>query len=356
MHWHFQTISGTRLKMPLEEQLKIGLEIKREWEALVNAMQEIKKDKNYNRKLKIPLTNLEADARTIYLCLNAFSSLALGPNQNLFTLVHDGKNVLKAYAESAEDGVYTSIKKIELGGWEKYVNMSTPKPEFLSRYKLEFLFHHLKRIAKEKTGIDIGILKMAHIDFFSEFQPYKTESKLEFLAQVYRACMSVYDKKLISFYPEPDAFKLLRQLTERIRPTEKTLEHVKKLDFGSKLGLVVKTKEGVIGLKIYKNKNDLEIETHSEFAQELELEKISRDYKKTPGLDIVIAFSSDELVSYLSKIIKYDVPWPEDAYKTIFNEKLPFQIYFDRPLMFKLKQNFYSILLELRSIQKAIFS
>jgi len=213
--------------------------------------------------------------------------------------------------------------------------MATPKPEFLFRYKPEFLFSHLKRIAKEKTGIDIGILKMAHIDFFSEFQPYETDSRLEFLARAYPACVAVYDKNLISFYPEPPIFKILRQLIQdaNIRPIGEKLEDYAKEIIArtpeSKFGLIVKTPKGVISVKIYKDKNDIQIDTQSEFKtygelKKLSLRKISKMYKSKLDVDFAVAFDSKELTAYLSSLMEHDVPWSEKAYTTFFSESKKF--------------------------------
>ena len=277
--------------------LKLGHIIKEQWKKVTEAN---KKYPEYEA-VKIPLTKLEIDSKSVYLFLKEFSTM-LNENPNLFTLIHDGKKVLRAYAEGTKDGVYDSIVELKRDGWEKAVPL----------HDVELTFHYVKTLAKGKTGIDVGLLKFAHKDFFKEFHPVFDESKsnLESICHMYDCTRKVVDKNLIAFYPEPKIFRFLRE-TEGIELKPEILEgYIEKYLPNKNYGVLIKTSGGLIGMVMSKHDKNLYIEFPREEVDQLgdgELKSLTADYRNKLGLSLAIGLEASSLKGVVNKISDYSL-------------------------------------------------
>lgn len=277
--------------------IELGRVIREQWQKVTEAN---KKYPDYET-VTIPLTKLKIDSKSVYLFLKDFSTI-LNDNPNLFTLIHDGRNVLKAYAEGTEQGVYNSIIKIELDGWEKSVPLHDAKATF----------DYVKPIAKQRTGIDVGLLKLGHVDFFKEFHPVFDEksSNLESICQMYDCTRKVVDKNLIAFYPEP---KILRFLTETKNVTLKpeVLEkYMTRFIPNQNYGVLIKTNNGLIGLVISKHDKNLYIEFPRKEIDRLgdgDLKYLTDVYRKKLGLILTMGLEANMLKDFVNKISNYSL-------------------------------------------------
>lgn len=277
--------------------LELGSVIKKQWEKVVEANN---KYPEYET-VRIPLTQLDIDSKTIYLFLKEFSTM-LNDNPNLLTIIHNGKEVLRAYAEGTKDGVYDSIKPIEFDGWEK----STPLDD------VEAVFNYVKPIAKAKTGIDVGVLKFAHVDFFKEFHPVFDEknSNLESVCYMYDCTRKVVDKGLIKFYPEPKFLKFLTETKGVEWRPEEMKKSLEKWLRDQNYGVLIKAKDGLIGMVISKREDNLYIEFTRPEVDELKGEKLkdlTNEYRKKMGVGITIGLETDSLNNVVNKILKHSL-------------------------------------------------
>lgn len=276
--------------------LELGRIVKEQWLKVLEAN---KKYPEYET-VKIPLTQFEIDSKSTYLFLKEFSTM-LNENPNLFTLIHDGKKILKAYAEEAKKGVYESLVKIELDGWEE----ATPL------HDAELTFHYVKHIAKAKTGISVGLLKMGHIDFFKEFHPVFDEknSSLESICHIYDCTRKAVDKNLITLYPEPKLFKFLKEIKNVQLKPEVLKKEIEKWVPNKNYGILIKTNEGLIGVIISKHDNNLYVEFPREeidqFDNSGDLKSLTTLYRKKLGLSLSFGLEGDALKNIVNKILKY---------------------------------------------------
>lgn len=277
--------------------IELGRIIKKQWAQVVKSLN---KYPDYET-VKIPLTQLDIDSKSIYLFLKDFSSM-LNENPNLFTLIHDGKKVLRAYAEGSKDGVYNSIIKIELDGWEKATPLHNP----------EATFHYVKLIAKEKTGVDVGLLKMGHIDFFKEFHPVYNEEKsnLESICHMYDCTRKCVDNELIAFYPEPKFSKFLTE-TKGIELDPEILEnYMERWAPNKNYGVLIKASEGLIGVVASKHDDNLYIEFPREEVDQMEkndLKSLTKEYRKKLGLTLAIGIETGSLKDIVNKITDHSL-------------------------------------------------
>lgn len=284
-------------KLMQEIGLGLGHTVKEQWQKLINATNKYPKYET----VRIPLTKISIDSKSVYLFLKEFSTM-LNDNPNLFTMIHDGNNILRAYAEGTKDGVYDSLAKIELDGWEK----SAPL------HDIKATFEYAKLIAKEKTGIDIGLLKMGHVSFFKEFYPVFDEEKsnLESICHMYECTRNALHKNLIAFYPEPKLFKFLRETKDiELKPEflEKSIEkHLPNTNYG----LLIKTSEGLIGATISKHDKNLYIEfprTETDQLDKKDLKSLTAQYRKKLGLKMAIGLEAKALKDVANELANYSL-------------------------------------------------
>ncbi|MBM3200387.1 hypothetical protein FJZ53_05595 [Candidatus Woesearchaeota archaeon] len=277
--------------------IDLGRIIRKQWEDITEA------NKKYPlyETVGIPLTKLKIDSKSVYLFLKDFSTM-LNDNPNLLTLIHDGKNVLKAYAEGTKDGVYNSIIRIDFDGWEKSTPLNDAKATF----------EYVKPIAKQKTGIDVGLLKLGHVDFFKEFHPVFDDksSNLESICRMYDCTRKVVDNNLIAFYPEP---KLLRFLTETkniILKPEILESYITRWLPDSNYGVLIKANDGLIGMVISKREKNLYIEFVRKEVEKLsgeDIKSLTDDYRKKLGLSLAVGLETCALKGVADNISNHSL-------------------------------------------------
>ena len=277
--------------------VELGRIIREQWQKVTEA------NKKYPlyETVTVPLTKLNIDSKTVYLFLEEFSTM-LNDNPNLFTMIHDGNKVLKAYVEGSEQGVYNSIVKIELDGWEKLVPLNDVKATF----------EYVKPIAKQRTGIDVGLLKLGHVDFFKEFKPVFDEetSNLESICQMYDCTRKVVDKNLIAFYPEPKILKFLTETKNIILKPEVLKNYIIKFLPNQNYGVLIKMKNGLVGLVISKHDSNLYIESLRKEADKLgtgDLKPLTNLYNKKLGLALTIGIESNALKDVVNNISNHSL-------------------------------------------------
>jgi len=282
--------------------IELGSKVKKQWDELVESNQKVllaKKD--YNPNIKIPLTDITVDPETVFYFLKDFSTM-LGENPNLFTLVHDGEKVLRAYAEGTLEKVYNSVIPLEFDGWEE----NLPINDLEATYKI------VKRIAKEKTGIDIGILKSAHIDFFKEFEPViNAENTLDNLCNMYQCARNAKNKGLIEFYPEPNLMKILTWTEDIELEPEKLKKTIRKGVPRGRYGVLMKSDHGLIGLVAIKYKSDVHIVFPRKDVETIEgdsLYEMTKDFQKKLDLKSCIGLENNYVKEFLTELVKYDDP------------------------------------------------
>lgn len=277
--------------------VELGRVIREQWQKVTEAN---KKYPDYET-VTIPLTKLKIDSKSVYLFLKEFSTM-LNDNPNLFTMIHDGKKVLKAYAEGSEEGVYNSIVKIEMDGWEKSVPLNDVKATF----------DYVKPIAKQRTGIEVGMLKLGHVDFFKEFHPVFDEknSNLESICQMYDCTRKVVDKNLIAFYPEPKILKFLTETKNVTLKPEVLEKYMIKFIPNQNYGVLIKTSNGMIGLVISKHDKNLYIEFPRKEVDRLgdgDLKHLTDLYRKKLGLILTIGLETNALKDFVNKISNHSL-------------------------------------------------
>lgn len=157
------------------------------------------------------------DARLIYHVMKSGGKRAiLGENGNMLTIVTNtrGNKIIWAAVEYEEDSVYTQFfpLKDELGGeWDK------KGAELIFDGLMEDAFNHFSDWLKSRPGtehIELGILKVANIQFFGAFKKAYEDaadgSKLALMTLNFSSAVDqIMDEGWIRFHPDINLKKLL---------------------------------------------------------------------------------------------------------------------------------------------------
>jgi hypothetical protein len=160
------------------------------------------------------------NAKLIYGIMKAgLSKAILGENPSMLTIITNtkGNKIIWSAVEMAEDGVYTEFHplKDKLGKeWDK------KGAELLYDGKMEEAYHYFSDWIKKQKGlshIDIGILKVANIQFFGAFKAAYDDAenggKLPLMGvKMVDAVNQIMQEGWVRFYPEVNLKKLLETI------------------------------------------------------------------------------------------------------------------------------------------------
>ncbi|MEW6203334.1 MAG: hypothetical protein AB1546_15250 [bacterium] len=189
------------------------------WLGLTERFQRINSGEKIDREEALVDTYFlpfKADARLIYRILKSGGKRALfGDNGSMLTVVTNlrGNRIIWAALELEEDGVYTEFHALKdrLGQeWD------ARGAELLYDNLMAEAFEHFKAWVKSQEDlqhIDIGILKVASINFFGAFKTAYEESgngeKIASLTvNITNALHQIFEEGWIRFYPEVNLKKL----------------------------------------------------------------------------------------------------------------------------------------------------
>ncbi len=172
----------------------------------------------------------DIDARAIYhLLKNGGAKAILGDNPSMLTIITntDGDEIIWSAVEYAEDGVYTEFYPLKTKlGEDGFIKGA----ELLYNDKMEDAFDHFSDFIKQQEGmehIELGILKVANIQFFNAFKKAYEESDdgariLLMGVKMAEAVNEIMEEGWVRFSPDVN----LKKLLELIAPVLSTLSPV----------------------------------------------------------------------------------------------------------------------------------
>ncbi len=162
----------------------------------------------------------DIDARVLFKIMKAGGKKAiLGDNGSMLTIITNtvGDEIIWAAIELEEDGAYTEFHPLadKLGqDWDK------KGAEMIYNADMEGAFDHFSSWVKEQSGmshIELGILKVANIQFFGAFKRAYEESDngakvLLMGIKMVEAVSEIMEEGWVKFYPDINLKKLLETI------------------------------------------------------------------------------------------------------------------------------------------------
>lgn len=200
----------------------------------LNAGEELSRDQALIDPFFVPF---DLDARIIYRAMKAGGKKAiLGENGSMLTIITNtrGDKIIWSAVELEEDGAYTEFfpLKDKLGKtWDKKL------AEMLFDNDMQGGFDYAAEWIKKQDGmehIDLGILKVANVQFFGAFKRAYEDSgdgrKLGLMAiKMVDAVREIMDQGWVRFCPDINLKKLLELMSPALNtldPVNKTLQKV----------------------------------------------------------------------------------------------------------------------------------
>jgi hypothetical protein len=159
----------------------------------------------------------DIDGRILYKVLKTGGSKAiLGENGSMLSIITNtcGDEIIWAAVERSEDGAYTEFHPLSERLGEEWAKKGA---EYLYNNEMEIAFNHFAEWLRSQPGyshIDLGILKVANVQFFGAFKKAYEDSDdgakmLLMGVKMVDAVNEIMEEGWIRFYPDINLKKLL---------------------------------------------------------------------------------------------------------------------------------------------------
>jgi hypothetical protein len=324
------------MKIKLGKIDKEGLEagrkyVKQDWWHMVDVFRgcEEGKDLPYKERVGgVSLAPIKMDFAAIAPLMKEFLPAGFLDNANMASLILDekGEHLVWGGIECCINGVYQWVEKIDVTeDWAKKVNPLLAKHDFKGAYKI------MKGVVKEKFDIELGLIKVARVQFFIELAKTYDASKNgeDMIAWIPAAAdfgKTIFTKDYINFYPVPYFFGLLRDLVvpmiEEFDANEIT-PLLRELVQGLKLNLLItiSTKDKVSAFGLKQDGENIKVESIdqdlSDKLFERDIKKVAKNYMNKFQPDLVVSMGLTDDLKTLIKTILTKIPWDKDVYYMI---------------------------------------
>ena len=245
------------------------------------------------------------------------------PNGSMFTIIlgEKGDRIIWASIEHEENGVYKEFIPLKHRLDEDWAKEAA---KFIVAGKNDELLEYLQKwmsTQEDLKHIELGLIKMAGIQFFDEFRLAWENSKRgedlgEMVAQIIDALKKIFDNDWICFEPEPEAISVMRILVkEKLDVNLHQMKHfILQMIPDLNMGVSILTKEWGTFLKITKKGERMEVDSNQDIADEVFLKNRSinkftdKARKKFKARD-AIGLDGEALKKLLVKILKAPMPW-----------------------------------------------
>nr|MDO8135748.1 hypothetical protein [Candidatus Njordarchaeum guaymaensis] len=193
--------------------------VKKPWYKMVevgkNAIEE-KTTSAADRMLEIPLFPITVDGEIVTWFLQKFLTTLLTENGSMHTIIlnREGSRIIWSCIEAVHKGTYSELHEI---GGKELGELNRKASTLIAKDDMKRVFDACRKFADHHYRINLGIVKVAHIQFFEEFRKvYEFSQNGELLinhvAGVLGAVTNIFKNKWLRFYPQAKIFSLLGKM------------------------------------------------------------------------------------------------------------------------------------------------
>jgi len=274
-----------------------------------------------NRMLEVPLFPIKADGKVITRVIQKFLATALTDNGSMHSVILNkkGDKIIWSCIEAVHGGAYAEVHQLTEDELKELNKTIAP---LIFEDDIKGAFEIAKKFAMDKYKVDLGIIKIAHIQFFDEFRKaYERsrngESILDHVAGVLGAVTNIYNNNWIRFYPAAKSLDLLGGMIRaglNINPDE-IRPMLEGLLTPAKNGIGLYTKDGwgaVIVFEVTKDDFKVDMKDADFCAQcyDRDIQKFANKIRKKTGVPKAFAIDVDALVKGLKPMMDAEPRWP----------------------------------------------
>lgn len=273
----------------------------------------------------VALAPLDVDYAAISPLMKPFLPTVFLENPTMLTTIlnEDGKRVIWLGLETAKEGVYQWVKKLDPeASWVKEYS------RLLSEKKDTEAYKYAKKIIKEKEEVDLGLIKVARPQFFIELSKTYEASKhgkdwLKWLPSTIEFLRTVFEEEYIRFHPVPYCFRIIPDFV---------LPMLKKFDandlpalLNEMLGeisldmiLIISTEEKASAFRLVQKEGTLEIQSVnqdiSDRLYDKDIKQLAKSFRDELKPDLVISTTVGPLIEIMGLLLKAKIPWEREVY------------------------------------------
>lgn len=291
-----------------------------------------------NRMLEVPLFPIKADGMVITRIIQKFLTTALTDNGSMHSVILNkkGDKIIWSCIEAVHGGAYAEVHQLTEDELKELNKTLAP---LIFKDDIKGAFEVAKKFAMDRYKIDLGIIKVAHIQFFDEFRKaYERsrngESILDHVAGVLGAITNIYNNNWLRFYPPAKSLDLLGGMVRaglNINPDE-IRPMLDGLLSPAKNGIGLYTKGGwgaVIVFEVTRNqgfrgssessirnitKDDFKVDMKdADFCAQCydrDIQTFAHNIRKKTGVPKAFAIDVDALVKGMKTMMDAEPRWP----------------------------------------------
>jgi hypothetical protein len=282
-----------------------------------------------DRMLEIPLFPIPVDGEIVAWFLQTFLTTLLTENGSMHTIMlnREGNRIIWSCIEAVHKGTYSELHEVrgkELDELDRKVSTLIVNDD------MKRVFDACSRFAKSHYRIKLGIVKVAHLQFFEEFRKvYQFSQNGELLinhvAGALGAVTNIFRNKWLRFYPQAKIFSLLGKMITKgaldiapediksimtlLLPPMRLGIGLRSDDWGVAIEFEAK-KDGDFSLKI----QDADV---GQSCWDSSIQKFADNIRKKLGTSAAMAVETDQLREIFRSIMDLGVAYNRDTFAAL---------------------------------------
>mgnify|MGYP001027720442 CR=1 FL=1 len=273
----------------------------------------------------VALAPLDVDYAAVAPLMKPFLPTIFLENPTMLTTIlnEDGSRVIWLGIETAKDGIYQWVKKLDPEvSWVKEYSKLLAEKKDTEAYK------YAKKVIKEKEKVDLGLIKVARPQFFVELSKTYEASKygkdwLAWIPTIVEFLRTVFGKEYIRFHPVPYCFRIIPDfmlpMLERFDANDLPLLLNELLgDTSLDLVLTISTESQASAFRLIQKKGKIEIQSvNQDISDKLydeDIKQLARNFRDELKPDMVVSTTAGPLTGIMDLLLKAKIPWEREVY------------------------------------------
>jgi len=281
------------------------------------------------RMLEIPLFPLLVDGKVVAWFLQKFLTTLLTKNGSMHTIIlnREGNRIIWSCIEAVHKGTYSELHEVR-GKELNYLNSKIST--LIVRDDMKRVFDACKKFAKSHYRINLGIVKVAHLQFFEEFRKVYEFSQngellINHIAGALGAVTNIFRNKWLRFYPQAKIFSLLGKMITKgaldIAP-EDIKSIMTSLLPPMRLGIGLRSDEWGVAIEFEAKKDgDFSIKIQDadigQSCWESSIQEFVDNIRKKLGTSVAVAVEADELRGIFRSMMDLGVAYNRDTFAAL---------------------------------------
>nr|MDO8099589.1 hypothetical protein [Candidatus Njordarchaeota archaeon] len=281
------------------------------------------------RMLEIPLFPIPVDGEIVAWFLQKFLTTLLTENGSMHTIIlnKEGNRIIWSCIEAVHKGTYSELHEIR---GKELVELNRKISTLIVNDDMKRVFDACKRFAKSHYQINLGIVKVAHLQFFEEFRKVYEFSQngellIDYIAGALGAVTNIFRNKWLRFYPQAKVFSLLGKMITKgaldIAP-EDIKSIMTSLLPPMRLGIGLRSDEWGVAIEFEAKKDgDFSIKIQdADFGQscwESSIQEFVDNIRKKLGTSVALAVEADELRGIFRSMMDLGVAYKRDTFAAL---------------------------------------